>query len=615
MRAGLSVSGLAGATVVLASAIILPGSWFSYEVAPKAAVLFCGTAACLALALFRRQELVSKSRIQSLFLLLIAASAIWAIVNTVFSDAPLVSLAGTAWRRLGLLELLCLYILATLVVTEVTLTAAHAGMVLRIIATGGIPICVYGILQYLGIDPLLETAAYENDSPFGAVYRVPASLVHATYFANFCVHIAIAGAFTFFSAQSRRGQLLGLLAFSSASIALYCSGARGGLLGLAIALGFVVWREGRSGRRVIVTGIGISLAGSIVLLLLFPQAWNRTRGRVYEATHDFGGPRLLNWRDSLRLASFRPWLGHGIETYGTSFSLAQSEELAERYPDQYHESPHNMFLDALTAQGILGLILQVALLVVAMRAGFAQRDRYDRERRYLAASIAGSVVAHQFICFILPTSMLLWISMACLVGLSSLNVFLIRRVLPIPVLLASALIYLGVGVCTGWVESTLMNCRMCIQEGDWPCAKEEWRLASTMWPIWNSQAWLWYARNLLAWAREVDDSPARLELLNESGKAAQSGLTLADDRADAFFVLSEIGAERGDVRAVELNLRAAVNAAPNWYKPHVALALVLETTERQAEAVTEIRKAERLTGGKVNGVSDIRRRIEDAMNQ
>ena len=61
------------------------------------------------------------------------------------------------------------------------------------------------------------------------------------------------------------------------------------------------------------------------------------------------------------MSAHRPLVGFGPETYGTEFLRFESIQLASVYPDFYHESPHNIFLDALTSQGFLGLLALLGL--------------------------------------------------------------------------------------------------------------------------------------------------------------------------------------------------------------------------------------------------------------
>ena len=78
------------------------------------------------------------------------------------------------------------------------------------------------------------------------------------------------------------------------------------------------------------------------------------------------------------MALQRWWVGTGIETFSSNFPRFQSRELARAYPDFYHESPHNMFLDAFGAQGVLGLAALAGLNALGFYAGWKGRTQKRR---------------------------------------------------------------------------------------------------------------------------------------------------------------------------------------------------------------------------------------------
>jgi hypothetical protein len=61
---------------------------------------------------------------------------------------------------------------------------------------------------------------------------------------------------------------------------------------------------------------------------------------------------------------------------------------------------------------------------------------------------------------------------------------------------------------------------------------------------------------------------------------------------------------------VESCLRDAIEAAPNWFKPHWLLAQVLARANRQNEAILEARRAVECDGGKNPEVTQTLRFLE-----
>jgi len=113
-----------------------------------------------------------------------------------------------------------------------------------------------------------------------------------------------------------------------------------------------------------------------------------------------GGARLYIWRDTLRLARGHWAVGTGPETFTAEFARVQSAKLARAYPDFHHESPHNIFLDALAAQGLAGPVILLLLCGLAFRSRTARaglsrgwRGRWGRPlpARWPASSFIASL--------------------------------------------------------------------------------------------------------------------------------------------------------------------------------------------------------------------------------
>jgi len=118
----------------------------------------------------------------------------------------------------------------------------------------------------------------------------------------------------------------------------------------------------------------IASAACLGLLYVSP-AGAKLRARMHWSLDDLrGGARLILWRDSLRMAMGRPLLGYGPETFTAQFPPFESVELSRAYPDFYQESPHNMFIDALTSHGLPGALSCWR----SARSGCGPRERTPR---------------------------------------------------------------------------------------------------------------------------------------------------------------------------------------------------------------------------------------------
>ena len=96
----------------------------------------------------------------------------------------------------------------------------------------------------------------------------------------------------------------------------------------------------------------------------------------------------------------------------------------------------------------------------------------------------------------------------------------------------------------------------------------------------------------LAYSRAMRDLAARTPnfavRLAASQQALESGIRAvsnAEDRQNAWYNLATVLAIQNDSSGVERALRNAMAWAPNWFKPHWALAQYLELANRHKEAL------------------------------
>jgi hypothetical protein len=109
-----------------------------------------------------------------------------------------------------------------------------------------------------------------------------------------------------------------------------------------------------------------------------------------------------------------------------------------------------------------------------------------------------------------------------------------------------------------------------------------------------------------AWAQIAARSPDVLSRLYFSQMAAESAALAVESpeqRQNGWYNLAELAAAREDGAAVETSLRGAIEAAPNWFKPHWALARLLYAQGRIPEAQSEARRVADLYAGQDAEVS------------
>src|SRR5258708_3461662 len=311
----LNLLPLAAAAVAI---LILPGWSFSYDVIPKGVVALLGAAAALLMA---RPAAKNRTRWRGI---LIYAEIATTILAALFSPHRELSWAGGTWRRDGVIAE------AAVLLLGLAFVAVPRERILRITVIGALPIALYGILQYFGIDPLLNPAMYHVGEGAFQIVRPPATLGHAAYFATYLLFAIFAGAALALSESSRAWKDVALTVSGIATLALVLSGTRAALVGLILGLVWVVLRDRKMNWTWVSAGAAVA---AIVAVLFFSPAGEKLRARVHWSTEDrFGGGRPQLWRDFLAMSIQRPITGYRPGTFALEFPRHESVSLSAAVP-------------------------------------------------------------------------------------------------------------------------------------------------------------------------------------------------------------------------------------------------------------------------------------------
>jgi hypothetical protein len=623
---------LQAAVLGLTALILAPGYFFYFDTTPKLVVLLAGAAAC-ALAWTGTRPARPLS-------LAVLASAAWLLVASALSGNPALSFFGSTWRRFGAVAQLAVLLMAWMIAQN---GPRGKAIVLRGIAAACAVAAAYGIAQYFGWDPLLPKAAYHIGEGAWTIVRPPGTVGYVSYFAT----LLLMGGFLSLAARQasacqtnpgnprnlsgrpqgalwslrpaswptpqtsdpaplalaaaaaqRRGQSevtlliepwLSYICAALCFTAMALTGTRAALLGLAAGLaaaGFV--RGFRISRGIVLAAI-LTVAAGAAFYFSPPGLELRSRARWFRED-PWGGARPLLWRDSLRMGIERPLAGFGPEVFPATFPQFESKELARAYPDFAHESPHNIFLDALVSQGLPGLACLIALCAIGWLAAWRSRQAW------LCAALTAGIVAQQFTVFTIPTALLFYATIALCVARQPAPVAVSPAWLPrLPAaFVAAAMLYLAVRYAAADRALELANRRLA--SGDTVQADTYYReYRRDRMP--GASADLWYARSLLTLS-QTGEPLHRLQMLWMAAAASLQATRNADDPFNAWYNAAQVSAARNDAAATESSLRRAIAASPNWFKPHWTLAQLLRMEGRTAEAQTEAAAAHDLDGGK-----------------
>jgi O-antigen ligase len=203
------------------------------------------------------------------------------------------------------------------------------------------------------------------------------------------------------------------------------SQSRGGLIALVLVMVIVMFRRDgafipNSWRPMAFTCAAVGLVA--LLVTVGPALMQRLDPATI--VHDRGSDRFDIWRVSWKLFLDHPALGTGAGNFkDQSVALLKSEpgvelELDHRVFKRTGVEVHNIYLEALTEQGILGLAFLLLLLVVTLRATrrFA-RSAPTSVMAALPAMLAATMAATFFISTI--NNKMLWAIIGGVAGLAA----------------------------------------------------------------------------------------------------------------------------------------------------------------------------------------------------
>ena len=588
------------ATIVFAIPLAFaPRFLFYYDVTPKAAAVLVGAAILLLSAAFKPQTSLSfmTSRFGRWNAGLTAAFVLLTVLATAASPVVSLALNGSNWRRYGAVEQIATVFCAFLVAALARSSPKHLTATLRALCVAGILAALYGITQYFGIDPFLSPATYLDGEGSYQIVRPPGPLGHSDYFAAFLLWPIFVG-IGLWTVEPRRTRWLGGAAALTGILALVLAGSRGALLGL-VAGGAILM--GRVRPRIRTVAASFAICAVVGTCFYLSPAGARLRARAFWISEDTaGGARLLLWRDSLHMSAGRLWTGFGSDNFVAEFPQFQSPELARAYPAFYHESPHNMFMDTLTGQGVVGVILLALWIVLGIGAALRAPPSLRPIATALLAGLAATVVAQQFVVFIVPTAFMFYLGIGLLAGLGPSETPIIAK--PVRAAMAFCSVVAAMFLATAGyhlvaADITLARVRNSLDAGNIDRAAQLWESAKKQRST-GVTADLYFSRRWATAASATHDPIQKIRLVNLAIETARAATTVPEQRQNAWYNYAMLASAMQDPATVESSLRSAASAGPRWFKPHWTLSRLLFATGRTDEARKEALLALDLDGNK-----------------
>jgi O-antigen ligase len=581
--------------------LIAPGLFFHYDATPKLILLILVTAA----SLLRPPRQIGADvaslwsrRSGRTLILLCAGEVFWFSLATAASARPRISLLGSGWREFGLAAIVSLTIAVALSAAHLARRKESIPVALRALTVAGIVTSLYGTAQYFGVDPLQNALAYRAYAGDAFIVRPPGTMGHADYF-GWWLAVDLFCAVALIRIETGGWRTFGIVAVFCMGISTLLTGTRAALLAAiagTVTLAILERTQLRA-RHLVLPVVCACLFAAFVISP--PGA--RVRARIaWSQEEPAGGARPLLWRDSFRMARAKPFFGFGPETFPAAFPRFESEQLASLYPDFYHESPHNLLLDALTSGGIPALLLTLGWGGLGIYAAVAARRAGSVLAAPLSSALVATAVASLFSSAVLTPLLLTALAISVLIALQPPDETVSLRI-GAPVLVAF-----------GATAVALSVFAVCLAVSDFRLERFQRHPSVTTYaPGLIAPEDIYSSRMLAGACREAPSQAAQMECHQTAVHAAARATVTADDPANAWYNLSLFTALQNDAAGTMMALRRATQAAPNWFKPHWTLAELLSRQGDPAAARSEAARAVTLDGNRNAEVSSTLLRLKE----
>lgn len=583
------------AVVAVTPLAMITGVFLSSDVIPKIFLILMGAAL---LVVFQQRwssglRILWNATAGRPFLLLLAAQLISLVISTLFSKQFSLSVAGTLWRRFGLVEQAATLVIATGVACTVALRPVWSTSLLRAVSICGGLAAFYGILQYFNIDPFLDRKLYSIEY-LGGVLRPPATMGHALYFSAYLVPVVFIAGASALSETSKAWRPIHVAVVILSCAAIVLSGTRSAALATAAGGILFGWRRLRHGERGFslkhAVAPALFLAGT-AMFVLSPAGAN-LRNRMLQWKTETGGPRLEMWRESPALIGQRPLIGLGPETFANEFRRIESVELSRTYPDFYNETPHNAFIDAACAQGIPGCLILLGVFLLGCFACRSNAAGSNSVQAGLEAALLGLLVCSMFASLTLVTLLYLWSTAGLAVALARSGVqskSALRLGFPRLVAVPLAGIFFFAAVSLAAQDAAWASIGSAVDRRNFADASEAYSRATSLSAGMPGYE-LWASREMASLGRSLGNTPDGASCWIKAADAAALAETRSEERFNATYQSSVLAVAAGNLALAALKARETIQLAPNWYKGHLLLSQILaavgdnQQAEHEAEA-------------------------------
>lgn len=324
------------------------------------------------------------------------AYAAWSLLSAMLAVSLAVGVFGTHGRLQGLLTVTA-YAGAFLLTLQVIDSAAQVRRLARVVMFTGAGLAAYGLLQWVGLDPLTwSTAVFDSRMAFSTL-RNPDML------GGYLVAPLAVSAGLFFSARDRREEVVSGVALGVIAAGLLATFVRGAWLGAFAATVVFVVALLRSGVRPQRAQWGLVAGAAAVLLAIALSSAVSSSGdtnivdrvtSAFETDRGSVGSRLLIWRSAADAIAEGRVTGEGPDQFVTAYVRHEDPRTFVLAGDlSYADNAHNMPLHLAVTVGVPGALLLIGFVGWGLVASTGMAFAREKGRAALLYAGTWSAVA------------------------------------------------------------------------------------------------------------------------------------------------------------------------------------------------------------------------------
>lgn len=314
---------------------------------------------------------------------------ITALLSTLFSIKPHISMFGSYTRQIGFMTYLFLgviyFISSRIFQNEQRKETAVNTMVI----TAAI-VSLYGIMQYFILDPF-ETPLMEGPKPVS-------TLGHSIFAGGF---LAIVLPFALYKAMNSKPKLqwsiLCVLIFAGVVVTQSRSAYSAVIAAIVFFIAgfpFIFKNDDNAKFRKLIKIsflLFIIIISAAVISVVFFSS-NPFVQKLLKISELPNTARWILWRDSFEAYKVHPFTGSGVGTFATIFEYFSSYQLKLIEPKNIFDNAHNIYINTLVTMGAVGLILYLLLItsaiITSLKGFFSKASAYSEKMFFLSAGIS-----------------------------------------------------------------------------------------------------------------------------------------------------------------------------------------------------------------------------------